>query len=394
MCGCDRVPRHDAQALGAFACVRGPVGEARSSVGRSGVTDWSGRPAHALAHAAHCLGHWVQTDEVQRAKEWQIRLESENHAVSRQAEAQVLTSPSAFNPLTLPGMPVLALCRRRASCALRPASSPPRPTRTHARTHARTRCGCSRRSARSSSCSRRQCGRHGRRRSLPTCVRATASADGVPQRYTRWCQHAARRVAQDVEAAALRERRLQEQLDESHDVRRSRTAARPAAQRGGLGGSLAAAHARARRAPPPSSSAHTRMRCAAMTALGGWAGDPVAARVQSDGRALAAPVPAGARSLDSVLSRYPGGTSGALGVPPGAAAQRATLHPAAVGRAVRHMQEIDALRNAERRCAPAHIGAAQRLGSCRPHRRRDRARPRPHRRRDWALAAHIGARTC
>ena len=56
----------------------------------------------------------MQTDEVQRAKEWQIRLESENHAVSRQAEAQVLTFPSAFNPLPLPGMPVLALCRRRA----------------------------------------------------------------------------------------------------------------------------------------------------------------------------------------------------------------------------------------------------------------------------------------
>ena len=54
---------------------------------------------------------------------------------------------------------------------LKPASSPPRPTRTHARgAH-----GCSRRSARSSSCSRRQCGRRDRRRSLPTCVRACHS---------------------------------------------------------------------------------------------------------------------------------------------------------------------------------------------------------------------------
>jgi peptidyl-prolyl isomerase H (cyclophilin H) len=48
----------------------------------------------------------VQTDEVQRAKEWQIRLESENHAVSRQAEAQVLMmsihnifSPANGNPI-------------------------------------------------------------------------------------------------------------------------------------------------------------------------------------------------------------------------------------------------------------------------------------------------------
>jgi hypothetical protein len=114
MRGCDRVPRHDAQALGAFACVRGPVGEARSSVGRSGVTDGLVRPTSARTRSRGALLGRVQTDEVQRAKEWQIRLESENHAVSRQAEAQVLTPPSPFNPLPLPGMPVLALCRRRA----------------------------------------------------------------------------------------------------------------------------------------------------------------------------------------------------------------------------------------------------------------------------------------
>jgi hypothetical protein len=63
----------------------------------------------------------------------------------------------------------------------------------------------------------------------------------------RWCQHAARRVAQDVEAAALRERRLQEQLDESHDVRplsHSRTAGRAARRAGRLtrSGARAGAH--------------------------------------------------------------------------------------------------------------------------------------------------------
>jgi hypothetical protein len=323
MRGCNRIPRHDAQALGAFACVSGPVGEARSSVGRSGVTADQRTPSRGA------LPRPLGADRRGAAREGVAdppRVgEPRGLAPGRGAGAHTPPPPSTPSPsLACPSLRSVAAVPDVVK-GLQAAHPGP-----HARTHARTRCGCSRRSARSSSCSRRQCGRHGRR-SLPTCVRATASADGVPQRYTRWCQHAARRVAQDVEAAALRERRLQEQLDESHDVRRSRTAARPAAQRGGLGGSLAAAHARARTAPPPSSSAHTRMRCAAVTALGGWAGDPVAARVQSDGRALAAPVPAGARSLDSVLWRYPGGTSGALGVPPGAAAQRATLHPAAGG---------------------------------------------------------------
>ena len=76
----------------------------------------------------------MQTDEVQRAKEWQIRLESENHAVSRQAEAQVLTSPPPSTP-----SPFLA-CPSLRSVAAVPdvlkARQQPTPAHTHARTHA------------------------------------------------------------------------------------------------------------------------------------------------------------------------------------------------------------------------------------------------------------------
>ena len=226
MRGCDRVPRHDAQALGAFACVSGPVGEARSSVGRSGVTAWSGRPAHALPHAAHCLGHWVQTDEVQRAKEWQIRLESENHAVSRQAEAQVLTSPPPSTP-----SPFLA-CPSLRSVAAVPdvlkARKQPTPAHTHARTHARGVAAVAE--------------AHGARAARAGNAAGATAAEisplaCVPQPpltacAARWCQHAARltccagrrggRAARAQAArAAGREPRRAAALAQPHDRPRS-----------------------------------------------------------------------------------------------------------------------------------------------------------------------------
>jgi hypothetical protein len=134
---CDRIPRHDAQALGAFACVSGPVGEARSSVGRCGRTDWSGRPLSARTHAAALLGGCRPTRCSARRSG---RSASSRRTTRSRARPRRRHSPPPLRltgmPLPVPGMPVLALCRRRASCAPKPASSPPRPTRTHARTHA------------------------------------------------------------------------------------------------------------------------------------------------------------------------------------------------------------------------------------------------------------------